>query len=405
MRRGVRTFLLLTVLVALSACSSSPSPVLPPVELPPIDHPLPVISRWQATVGYGVYNYYLRLRPVFDDQGIGYGIDYTGFVTAFRARDGKHLWERQLHLPLAGGPSLVEGRLLLGSSQGDVVALDPKDGRLLWQVKVSSEVLAPIHGEQSMLVVRTVDGRVHGLRAEDGKQVWVFERNVPLLTLRGTSAPVVKDGLVIVGNDNGKLAALTLRDGTLLWETTIAEPRGRNELERMVDIDADPVVVDSNIYVATYQERLASVALDSGQLQWVKDFSGFTRLAVDGYRIYATDDQSRIWCFNRFTGETNWRQDKLLRRRLTGVALTGDYLIVADYDGYVHWLRREDGKLMARRRVNELWYMDNPEEQMDREMFPKANNILVTPVPEQGLVIALDRLGNIEAFELRNAQD
>ena len=405
MKRGLRSFLLSGVLAALAACSSSPSPVLPPVELTPLDHPLPVVSRWQATLGYGVYNYYLKLRPVFDSQGIGYGVDYTGYVTAFRARDGRRLWERQLHLPLAGGPSLVEGRLLIGSSQGDVVALDPKDGQRLWQAEVSSEVLAPIHGEQGMLVVRTVDGRVHALRAEDGKRVWVFERNVPLLTLRGTSAPVVRDGLVIVGNDNGKLAALTLRDGTLLWETAIAEPRGRNELERMVDIDADPVVVDGSIYVVTYQGRLASVALDSGQLQWVKDFSGYTRLAVDGYRIYATDDQSRVWSFNRFTGESNWRQDKLLRRKLTGVALSGPYLVVADYDGYLHWLRREDGKLMARRRVNALWHMDNPDEQADRAMFPKANNILVTPVPAQGLVIALDRLGNIEAFELRKTQD
>ncbi len=405
MRRAIRRLLLLATLIGLAACSTSPSPVLPPVPLTPIDNPLPVMSRWQATLGYGVYNYYLKLRPVFDDRGIGYGIDYTGYVTAFRARDGERLWERHLDLPLAGGPSLVEGRLLIGSSQGDVVALDPQDGRLLWRVEVSSEVLAPVHGEQGVLVVRTVDGRVHALRAEDGQRIWVFERNVPLLTLRGTSAPVVSDGLVIVGNDNGKLAALTLRDGTLLWETAIAEPRGRNELERMVDIDADPVVVDGNIYVVTYQGRLASVALDSGQLQWVKDFSGFTRLAVDGYRIYATDDQSRVWSFNRFTGASEWRQDKLLRRKLAGVALAGPYVVTADYDGYVHWLRREDGKLVARRRVNELWYMDNPDEEEDRETFPKANNILVTPVPEQGLVIALDRLGNIEAFELRDTRN
>ena len=400
----IRGFLVL-LLATLAGCTSSPSPVLPPVALTPIDDPLPVRSVWRRTLGYGVYNYYLKLRPVFDDEGIGYGADYTGFVTAFRASDGERLWERQLHSPLAGGPSLVEGRLLLGSSQGDVFALDPKTGRTLWHVEVSSEVLAPIHGEQGMLVVRTVDGRVHALQAEDGKRRWVFERNVPLLTLRGTSAPVVHNGLVIVGNDNGKLAALTLGDGTLLWETAIAEPRGRNELERMVDIDADPVVVDTSVYVVTYQGRLAAVSLDSGQLQWVKDFSGYNRLAVDGYRIYATDDQSRVWSFNRLTGESNWRQDKLLRRKLSGVAIIGPHVVTADYDGYVHWLRREDGKLVARSRINELWYLDNPDEKENAEMFPKANNILVTPVPEADLVIALDRLGNIEAFALRMSRD
>ncbi len=389
-------------LIALAGCTSSPSPVLPPVELTPIADPLPVVSRWRATLGYGVYNYYLKLRPVFDADGTGYGADYTGYVTAFRADTGARRWERHLDAPIAGGPSLVEGRLLLGSSQGDVFALDPATGETLWHVEVSSEVLAPVHGAEGMLFVRTVDGKVHALQADDGKRRWVFERNVPLLSLRGTSAPAVSNGLVIVGNDNGKLAALTLRDGTLLWETAVAEPRGRNELERMVDIDADPVVVDGIVYTVTYQGRLAAVSLESGQLQWVKDFSGFNRLAVDDYRIYATDDQSRVWSFNRFTGESNWRQDKLLRRKLTGVALTGPYLVTADYDGYVHWLRREDGRLVARKRVNELWYMDNPDEEESADAFPKANNILATPVEVRGLVIALDRLGNIEAFELRD---
>jgi outer membrane protein assembly factor BamB len=239
------------------------------------------------------------------------------------------------------------------------------------------------------------------MEAASGKSIWIYDRTVPLLTLRGISTPVIHNDIVIVGSDSGKLAALTLKTGTVLWETQIADPKGRTELERMVDIDVQPVVIEDVVYVVTYQGRLATVQLQSGRMMWARDISSYSGIALDPYRVYVSDVESQVWALNRFTGATLWRQDKLLRRAITGPVLQGPYLVVADYDGYVHWLKREDGRIIARKRVNELWH-EELEDNLDKdeEKFTKANNILVAPQDIASMILVMDRMGHIEAFEL-----
>ena len=367
---------LLVLSSILLGCSASPSPVLPPLGLSAIDDPLYVRINWNSIIGSGVAENYLRLQPVFDGS-TGYVADHKGYVRAFDVNTGKTIWELQLETPIASGPALVEGKLLFGTSQGEVIARAAQDGKEVWRVKVSSEVLALPAGANGVVVIRTVDGRIYGMKADSGKRIWVFDRTVPLLTLRGNSAPVIHNGIVITGSDSGKLAALTLKTGTVLWETQIADPKGRTELERMVDIDVQPVVIEDVVYVITYQGRLATVQLQSGRTE------------------------SQVWALNRFTGATMWRQDKLLRRSITGPVLMGPHLAVADYDGYVHWLKREDGSIVARKRVHELWHKAHEESfDSDEETFSKANNILATPKGMDNTILVMDRLGHIEALEL-----
>ena len=384
----------------LLGCTISPSPVLPPVELAPIENPLYVRSNWNSVIGSGVGENYLKLQPVFAGN-TGYVADYQGYVRAFEVTTGERQWQLQLELPIASGPAVVEGKLLFGTSQGEVLARDLRNGKELWRAAVSSEVLATPQGEDGVVVIRTVDGRVYGLAADSGKRLWVYDRSVPLLTLRGNSAPVIHNGIVIIGTDSGKLAALTLKNGTLLWETQIADPRGRTELERMVDIDAQPIVMEDVVYVVTYQGRLATVQLDSGRMLWARDISSYSGMALDPYRVYITDSDSQVWALNRFNGATLWRQDKLLRRSLTAPVLQGPYLVVADYDGYVHWLKREDGRIVARKRVNQDWH-DAHAEDFDEveDQFSKANNILAAPKEFDNMILVMDRLGHIAAFEL-----
>lgn len=391
---------LLVLSSILWGCSLSPSPVLPPVGLTAIDDPLYVRTNWNSIIGSGVAENYLKLQPVFDGN-IGYVADHKGYVRAFDIKTGSRLWELQLETPIASGPALVEGKLLFGTSQGEVIARAANDGKEIWRVKVSSEVLATPTGANGMVVIRTVDGRVYGMEADSGKRIWVYDRTVPLLTLRGNSAPVIHNGIVITGSDSGKLAALTLKTGRVLWETQIADPKGRTELERMVDIDVQPVVLEDVIYVITYQGRLATVQFQSGRMMWARDISSYSGIALDPYRVYVSDAESQVWALNRFTGATLWRQDKLLRRAVTGPVLMGPYLAVADYDGYVHWLKREDGRIVARKRVHELWHeahQDNVDN--DEEVFSKANNILATPKGMDNMILVMDRLGHLEALEL-----
>jgi outer membrane protein assembly factor BamB len=396
----VKRFGLFLLSAILLGCTISPSPVLPPVELTSIENPLYVRSNWNSVIGSGVGENYLKLQPVFAGS-IGYVADYQGYVRAFEVITGERQWELQLELPIASGPAVVEDKLLFGTSQGEVLAHDLRNGKELWRAVVSSEVLAQPRGEDGVVVIRTVDGRVYGLAADNGERLWVYDRSVPLLTLRGNSAPVIHNGIVIVGSDSGKLAALTLKTGRVLWETQIADPRGRTELERMVDIDVQPVVMEDVVYVVTYQGRLATVQLDSGRMLWARDISSYSGMALDPYRVYITDSESQVWALNRFNGATLWRQDKLLRRSLTGPVLQGPYLVVADYDGYVHWLKREDGRIVARKRVNQEWHEAHEDDFAEVEdMFSKANNILAAPKEVDSMILVMDRLGHIAAFEL-----
>jgi outer membrane protein assembly factor BamB len=398
----VRRFFILLAALALSACGSTSS-LLPPVELVPIDNPLRVDLEWHRTIGGGVGEHFVKITPVYHN-GVGYAADLRGLVRAFDSRTGQSRWEKQLDVFITGGLSIIDDMLIIGTYEGEILTLNINTGNVVWRTKVSSEVLSPAEGENHIIVVRTIDGKIHALESSAGKLLWTYSRSVPLLTLRGTSAPAVNNGIVVVGMDNGKLIALTLQSGTELWETPITIAKGRSELERLVDIDVTPIVIKDVVYAVSYQGRIAAVQLDSGKILWVRELSAYSGMAIDAYRIYISDAESNLWALNRFNGSTLWKQDKLLRRSITAPVLKGRHLVVADYNGYVHWLQRDDGKLVARKRVKAInfLFVDDDQISENEKLFPKNNNVLVTPAAENNSILVLDRLGNLEAYRLNS---
>lgn len=402
----------ITVFFLLIGCSSSPSSVLPPVELTPLTNQIDISRQWEFTAGEGISDFYLKLKPVFNKE-TGYIIDYKGHMQAFTIINGKQLWDIELNIPVSGGLTLSNGKIFLGTSKGEVVALkllnhdlknqDSNNVKEVWRAQLSSEILSRPAISQGVLVVKTIDGRVYGLNANTGNQIWVYDRTVPRLTLRGSSSPLILNDIVVSASDSGKLAALSLKNGKLLWESTIAVAKGRNQLERVIDMDIDPVVVDDVIYVTGYQGRIAAVKTGSGQLIWSRDFSSYSGLYVDAYRVYVTDAKGQVWALNRYNGSTLWRQDKLLRRQLTAPEAYDNYIVIGDYDGFLHWLNREDGKIVARKQINNSEVFDDEEEEIDKELallFSKQNNILVKPLLVNGLLLSIDRVGHFEAFKI-----
>lgn len=407
----MKFFPVVTVFLLLIGCGSSPSSVLPPVELTPLTNQIDISRQWKFTAGEGVSDFYLKLKPVFN-KDTGYIVDHKGHLQAFTIKSGKQLWDVDLNVPVSGGLTLADGKLFLGTSKGEVVAIDldshglknqdSKNIKELWRAQLSSEILSRPAIAHGVIVVKTIDGRVYGLDAGNGNQSWVYDRTVPRLTLRGSSSALIVNDIVISTSDNGKVAALSLKNGKLLWESTIAVAKGRNQLERVIDMDIDPVVVDDVIYVAGYQGRIAAVKIGSGQLIWSRDFSSYSGLYVDAYRVYVTDATGQVWALNRHNGSTLWRQDKLLRRQLTGPEAYDKYIVVGDYDGFLHWLNREDGKIVARKQINSSDVFVEDEE-IDEELallFSKQNNILVKPLLVKGLLLSLDRVGHLEAFKI-----
>lgn len=399
----MKVFSIVAVLLILISCGSSPSPILPPVELTPLSNEIKISRQWKLTAGEGVSDLYLKLNPGFY-QGIGYIVDHKGYLQSFNIKTGKQLWTYELNMSVTAGITVVNGKLLLGNSRGEVVALDLRNAKELWRTQLSSEILSLPKISKGVLIVKTIDGRIYGLDENHGTKSWVYDRTVPRLTLRGNSTPLIYNDIVISASDNGKLVAVSLSHGKLLWETTIAVAKGRNQLERVIDMDVDPVIVDDVIYVAGYQGRVAAVKVSSGELIWNRDFSSYSGLFVDAYRLYITDAMGQVWALNRYNGSTLWRQDKLLRRQLTGPEAYDDYIVVGDYDGYLHWLNREDGKIVARKKMNTNDIdVGLEDEERDKELellFSKWNNILVKPTLVDGLLLSLDRLGHLEAFQI-----
>jgi outer membrane protein assembly factor BamB len=384
------------VFLFLFGCGSSPSSVLPPVKLTPLDNQFNISRAWGFTAGEGVSDFYLKLKPVFN-KNTGYIVDYKGNLQAFTIKTGELIWETDLNIPASGGLTFSDGKLFLGTSKGEVVAIDIENKKELWRTQLSSEILSRPAIAKGILVVKTIDGRVYGLNVTSGNKSWIYDRSVPRLTLRGSSAPLISNDIVITASDSGKLSALTLKQGKLLWETTIAVAKGRNQLERVIDMDVDPVIVDDVIYVAGYQGRIAAVKIGSGQLIWSRDFSSYSGLYVDAYRVYITDAIGQVWALNRYNGSTLWRQKKLLRRQLTAPEAQDNYIVVGDFNGYLHWLNRDDGKLVARKKLNQNTYSIDDESDL---LFSKTNNILVKPLFINGLLLSLDRIGHLEAFQI-----
>ncbi|EAR21200.1 outer membrane protein assembly factor BamB [Nitrococcus mobilis] len=348
-----RAFLLTAVLLALTACTSSKllQSTPAPAELADAATARGVRLVWHADVGRTDL-VSERLRPSSAADRL-YAAASDGTVTALAVQDGKQLWRKELDRPISGGPTVADDLVIVGTRKGEVLGLAAADGELLWISGVTSEMLAPAAIGQGVVVVRTNDGRVFALDAKTGERRWIYDRNVPVLSLRGHGSPVLVPGGVLVGFDNGRVAALSLRDGTPAWEQNIAIAQGRSELEQMVDVDADPVVVEGAVFAATYQGRIAGLSLRDGHIAWAREISVYTGIALDSNNVYASDAKGRIWAFDRFNGASVWRQDVFQGERMSGPAVYSDYVVVGGSDGYVNWLAVDDGRLVARQEVDD----------------------------------------------------
>ncbi len=323
---------------------------LAPAELESFEPAASIRTLWTRRVASGEGEQQLDLRAVLAGGRL-FTAGHEGDVGAYDPLTGERIWETDTGLSLSGGPGVGSGLVVVGDSAGGVVALSRADGAVAWRARLTSEVLsAPAVGER-IVAVRTVDGKLHGLDTASGARIWVYDRTVPALSLRGTSAPVIAGEAVVAGFDSGHLAAISLDDGQLRWEFQVAVPTGQTELERLADMDADPVVADGTVYAVAFQGRVAAFDLRTGRPLWQRDLSSHAGIGIGRRLIYVTDEESHVWAFDRGTGASLWRQDGLARRGVTRPVELGDHVVVADSEGYVHWLGIDDGRFAARSRA------------------------------------------------------
>jgi outer membrane protein assembly factor BamB len=377
-------FVGLAALMLVGACSKDKD-VEPPAELTKYQNTLPIKKIWGDNVGGGKKQVKLRLGlgPALAD-GVVFAASHKGEVVAVTVETGKQLWLKKLKEPLSAGPATGFGLVVVGSAKGLIVALDAANGAEKWRAHVNSELLSAPAISEKVVVLRSVDGRLHGLEIATGKEIWSVEQQVPRLSLRGTAIPVISKDLAISGFDNGKVMAVNLNTGDTVWDTALASPHGRTELDRLVDVDSAVRVVGDNVFAAGFQGRTAMLALDSGQIWWAHDMSSYRGLSVDDENLFVTESDGIVVAMRQRDGSEIWRNDRLKLRGVSTPVETTTAVVVGDFKGYLHWLDKSTGALVARERVAKF-------------------RVGTSPVASVDTVVVLDDSGKMAAYRANPA--
>lgn len=349
-------FLLAIGFVVLTGCSAitelrqdfadtvfGREPPNPPAELQDINPSFNAKIDWSSNAGKTEkYDY----TPA-TDSGAVYSANAAGELSKIDSANGRQLWSIKVGEPISGGVGLGAGIVLVGSNKGNVFAYDFA-GKLLWKAKVSSEILSVPRYFDGLVIARAGDNHIFGLDATDGSRKWVYERVNPALTLRSSVGIVVDSGAVYAGFAGGKLVAIRADNGKILWEATIAQPKGVTEIERIADITSLPVVDGPLVYAVAYQGKIAAVDRRSGKVVWNRDISSYSGMNSEDGKIFVSHTLGAVYSLDYETGRTFWRQGALSNRRLTAPIVMGSLIAVGDLEGYIHFLTREEGNFAAR---------------------------------------------------------
>lgn len=369
----------LTAALVLAACASDN--VEPPALLKDVIKPQYKIRElWSRSISASDAVLRVNMRIAHDDHDV-YVAANSGKVYAFELKSGGTDWSVKTGLTLNAGPALGSGMLVVAGSGGTILALKPSDGTTLWKADLNGEVLAsPAIGPGSV-VIRTTDGRITALAADSGRVLWKTAYDVPRLSLRGASDPVVSDNMLLDGLDNGKVIALDLDDGTQMWQATVASATGSDELARLADVDGDIAVSNDHVYAAAYHGQTVSLSRSNGQIEWARDLTSYTGASVDGDYVYVTDLHSAVWALDRRNGVPVWTQPEMRAHNLTLPVPFHDSVVAGGIDGHVHFLSKKDGSVIARTQLG-------------------SAPILAPPVVIGDTVLVLSTAGEIGAFEV-----
>ncbi|AYF88224.1 outer membrane protein assembly factor BamB [Pseudomonas sp. JS3066] len=341
----------LALAVLAVGCSSNSKKELPPAELPDITEEVTLDKGWSRSIGDGQGETYNLLVPAVDGDTI-YASDVNGEVMALNRFNGDVIWKQDLELPVSGAVGVGYGLVMVGTLKGEVVALDATNGEEKWRARVNGEVLAPAANNGDVVVVQTQNDTLFGFDAATGNQLWIYENTPAVLTLRGTGAPIVTNNLAVAGLSTGKVLALDIKRGIPVWEQRVAVPQGRSELDRVVDIDGGLLLSGGTIYMATYQGRVAALDLESGRVLWQREASSYAGVAQGFGNVYVSLANGTVEGVDERSASALWSNDSLARRQLSAPEVYSSYVAVGDFEGYLHLLSQVDGHFVGRVKID-----------------------------------------------------
>lgn len=355
--------LLISLSFTLTACSQQifGNKTSKPIPLKPLKEVVTKVNAktaWQVKTDSAMGEN--KVHPFIDKQAVY--IAGGKSASAWQKSNGKLLWKAQIGETISAGVNGSAEQVFLGTNSGNAISLDAKSGKILWIERLSSEILSVSPAKDGRVAFRTIDGKLHGLSASTGELIWQQSQRTPALTLQGASVPIIVGPLVISGFDNGKVAAYQLQNGQPVWEVTLTLPRGRTELERIIDVDGKIKALGSALFATSMNGSASGINIENGNTAWSKSFSSSTGVSVDPQGLYSSDNDGNVWRMNPQTGDPIWKMDDLQRYEPTLPALMGSsLLVIADKKGNVHWVNSITGIFVARSKGDPSGYSVEPE--------------------------------------------
>lgn len=363
MKRVFKNALLGALTLGVLAGCASEEDTIVMAPLPQVDSQFTTNTEWSTSVGDGVGHYFSKLSPLYANGSL-FVASRDGMVKSLDPEDGKPLWEVDLEesvdARLSGGITAAYGNLYIGSDNGDVISLSQETGEVNWRVTVDGEVLAKPVADAGLIIINTSQGRLIALNENSGEQRWALSTEVPNLTLRGDSTPVAIGGGVFWGTANGRLAAAVVERGQLIWQQPVGTPKGATEIDRLVDVDASPIVLGGTLFTIGYNGQLIAIDLRTANPMWKRNYSSATDMTTDGSRLFVITEKDHVAAVDARSGTELWSNSSLEYRQLTAPVVMGNYLVVGDTLGYLHWIDRSTGDFVAQQYVDDSGFAVGP---------------------------------------------
>lgn len=403
MPRRILSACLLALSLCLTGCSSmveklsdtlnglfNSADEQPPAPLKPFKAEIELVERWSEQIGVGQGKTYNTLVPAVYGNEI-FAADVEGLVVAMDRFTGREKWSRELKDSISGGLGVGYGLVLLGTLKGEVVALDVTDGSEKWRVPIHSEILSAPAINGDIVVIQTQDDHLIALDMDNGHKRWSYDSTPAVLTLRGTSTPLLTNSMVIAGLSTGKVVALDTQRGIPIWEQRVTIPQGRSELERVIDIDGSMLLSGSTLYVVTYQGRIAALELQSGRILWQREASSYVGLAKGYGSIYLCQADGQVQSIDERSTTVIWSNKELERRQLSSPVVFSSYVAVGDLEGYLHLLSQIDGRFVGRTDINTSGWQFGP-----------VSGVRVAPIVEGDWLYSFGNNGSLIALSLES---
>ena len=317
-----------------------------PTEIKPYDKKASMELIWENKVGDNEVN---NFNLVFSEEFV-IAATSDGSVRKMKINSGETVWKKEFSQKIMIGVGGNIENILFIAEDGYLWCLDGK-GEAIWKIFVDGEALTTPVINNDKAYVRLANYGILQVDLKQGDVDWRYIHSSPSLTFNGTSSLAFSDGIIYGGFGAGKLVAIHQKSGAFMWEATISQIKGVTDIERLNDVLSQPLINNREIYAASTSGDLTAIDRRNVNIIWTRKISSFKNLAFDGFDIYLTHKSDSLYSLDSKNGKTNWRNADLQYRRVTNPIITGDYVAVGDFDGYIHLLNIESGAIEGRAQI------------------------------------------------------